>query len=544
MQVNWCKNCQSPIINQSICQCGEETKYLATDIRPVFTEERYLLYYITKNDSFLDGNVWASKSFKYYLNGKPFSLGKKDLSIDINHEYVKNEAYRYTLNESDFDQEIRRFVYNNRSYLQEKEFAAFWFIEDTIKKYAEPLAIVSFSGGKDSTLVSHLTCRALSNPSIIHLFGDTTLEFPLTYNYLSRFRKANPRIPFLVSKSEHGFFDLCQTLGPPSRVMSWCCTVFKTGPMNGIINSLAKEKTLLNFYGIRGSESFSRSEYQKTEFSDFLNLHKISSAKISPKIYKQIVSSPIFDWKDADVWLYIFAHKLDFNDSYRLGYTRVGCWCCPNNSEWSSFLTSIYMPNENAKWNNFLIDFARRIGKPDPDVYIKTGKWKARQGGAGLISKQINLEAKPCIGEEFSRTIVLTKPISEELYEYFKPFGNISKELGRKILNETIVVDRDTNQPLLMLQGKERSYNLKITAVNPSNYHLLTQRIDCQLKKYQSCIGCLGCVSVCPEGAITYVNNYYRILEHKCKSCLNCINPWNRGGCLMTKILAVKKGES
>lgn len=42
------------------------------------------------------------------------------------------------------------------------------------------------------------------------------------------------------------------------------------------------------------------------------------------------------------------------------------------------------MPEQSKKWRNFLIDFAEKIGKEDAEVYVDTGKWKARQGGNGL----------------------------------------------------------------------------------------------------------------------------------------------------------------
>ena len=41
-----------------------------------------------------------------------------------------------------------------------------------------------FSGGKDSTVTSDLVIRALSEPKILHIFGDTTLEFPETIKYV------------------------------------------------------------------------------------------------------------------------------------------------------------------------------------------------------------------------------------------------------------------------------------------------------------------------------------------------------------------------
>ena len=41
-----------------------------------------------------------------------------------------------------------------------------------------------FSGGKDSTVTADLALKALSNPHLVHIFGDTTLEFPSTIEYL------------------------------------------------------------------------------------------------------------------------------------------------------------------------------------------------------------------------------------------------------------------------------------------------------------------------------------------------------------------------
>lgn len=49
---------------------------------------------------------------------------------------------------------------------------------------------------------------------------------------------------------------------------------------------------------------------------------------------------------DIEIWLYLLGEDVDFNDAYRLGYDRVGCWCCPNNNERAQFLSSIYMPEQ------------------------------------------------------------------------------------------------------------------------------------------------------------------------------------------------------
>jgi phosphoadenosine phosphosulfate reductase len=556
MGVYWCRSCEVPIIDKEVCNCGTKTKYLAADVRPVFPEEKYLLAKMLDDNSFIKKTVWATKGHRYFIDGKSKKLPLTDLmrSVDKNKiskdmqqkDFLKEEDY------SSFNVHIQKFIDHNKDKLYEKEYAALDFIKSTVTndKYKNSLPIVSFSGGKDSTIVSHLVRRALSNPAILHIFGNTTLEFPLTYEYIERFRRENARIPFFIAKSQHDFMELCQGgvlpngngMGPPSRVMRWCCTIFKTGPINSTINSFIGDKTILTFYGIRKSESPGRSGYQQVYWNNFDKIKDTNIDK-SPKISKQRVTSPVFDWLNVDVWLYILAHSLDFNEAYRLGFTRVGCWPCPSNSSWSEFLRAIYMPEQDEKWTKFLVDFARSVGKEDAEEYVTTGKWKARQGGAGLDNKHINITAQDCVEEEYTKNYVLTRPINEELYEYFKPFGIVNKELGNKFLNEVFIIDRRTGKSIIKLQGKLGAYKLKVKVLYTKNYRLLSQRIDCQLRKFQSCIGCLGCISVCPSNAISYVDETYRINADKCTSCLECINPW-RGGCLMTKVLAVKKGAN
>ena len=168
---------------------------------------------------------------------------------------------------------------------------------------------------------------------VLHVFGDTTLEFPYTLEYKKRFNKneESQGVRVLTAKNrEKNFEQLCDVVGPPSRVMRWCCTVFKTGAIQKTIASAFKDKkNILSFQGIRRSESLSRSKYERESES--------------PKISKQTVASPIINWIDFDVWLYILTTKIDFNYAYRLGWTRVGCWCCPNNGGWSEFLAKIHL---------------------------------------------------------------------------------------------------------------------------------------------------------------------------------------------------------
>ena len=51
------------------------------------------------------------------------------------------------------------------------------------------------------------------------------------------------------------------------------------------------------------------------------------------------------------------------------------------------------------------------------------GKWKARQGGNGVdYAKKSAVSFEPCVLEENAFNYELQRPISDQLYELFKPF--------------------------------------------------------------------------------------------------------------------------
>lgn len=137
------------------------------------------------------------------------------------------------------------------------------YIQEAARGFDAGTMFVSFSGGKDSTAVSDLVMRALGRSDVLHIFGNTTLEFPQTINYVSSFRKDHPTTPMLRAENrQQDFYTLCELFGPPSRMLRWCCTIFKTGYIGDKIKrTFADAKQVLVFNGIRRNESTSRSKY-------------------------------------------------------------------------------------------------------------------------------------------------------------------------------------------------------------------------------------------------------------------------------------------
>ena len=544
IEIMWCPECKVPIIRtvndpaKHVCPlCSSRTFHLSADLRPVFPEERLLLELLLGKEpnGYLEKSVWAANS-RYYIDGKSvavdspvFQRADTDLLAEKLERYASQNSYEY------FNRYIERFVKANIERLHYLKEEAFSFVRRAAEKFDEERIVISFSGGKDSTATADVVVKALSNPSLVHIFGDTTLEFPSTIDYAKRFRKNHPQAIFEVAKNdEQVFYDVCEDIGPPARMMRWCCSMFKTGPITRIINGFYRNQQILTFYGIRKSESVSRSKY-----------NRIEDDAESVKIQQQTVASPIFFWKDIDVWLYLLAEEVDFNDAYRLGYDRVGCWCCPNNNQRAQFLSRIYMPERSKHWRDFLIHFAEKIGKPDPEVYVDSGKWKARQGGNGLASAgDVKLRFTNCTAEDHAKIYRLVRPFDDELIGMFVPFGRVAPELGKRLLKEIVVLDSRSNVPILSIQPFSQDgyeYAVKVKTMNVADHEELQRMAGYQIRKFNACRKCLKCESICRSGAISIVGDSYFIDPNKCVHCKMCMTAkYLDGGCMMDKYLRTK----
>lgn len=544
VEIMWCNHCQTPIIRttndlgKTLCPiCNNKVHYLSTDLRPVFPEERLLLELLLDKqpNEYIDKSVWAANS-RYYINGKSISISSK-LFQETNTDLIAKQLECFSSQNSydRFNEQIELFVEANKDRLHYLKDEAFEFVRKAVSRFDEEKIVISFSGGKDSTATADVVVKALSNPCLVHIFGDTTLEFPSTIEYARRFRNDHPQAIFEVARNDDQlFYDVCEDIGPPARMMRWCCSMFKTGPITRIINGFYRNQQILTFYGIRKSESVSRSKY-----------NRIEDNSESVKIQQQTVASPIFFWKDIDVWLYLLSENVDFNDAYRLGYDRVGCWCCPNNNQRAQFLSRIYMPERAKEWRSFLIKFAKKIGKPDPEVYVDSGKWKARQGGNGLPSAgDVKIRFTNCTAEEHAKIYKLVRPYDDELIGMFTPFGRLAPELGKKLLREVVILDPKSSVPILSIQPFSQDgydYAVKVKTMNVADHEELQRMVGYQIRKFNACRKCLKCESICRAGAISIIGDSYYIDPTKCVHCKMCMTAkYLDGGCMMDKYLRTK----
>ena len=275
-------------------------------------------------------------------------------------------------------------------------------VRDTIRaeylKHQSNPWVVAFSGGKDSTLLLHITWevlasmdkRKLTRP--IYIIGnDTLVESPLVINHLKdsmnlikeaaqqqdlpiRVQMTKPFVDqtFWVNVIGKGYI-------PPTRNFRWCTDRMKITPTNQIITQLTKRyKSTLLLVGTRKSESQNRRRTMEKYgvLADNVNPHSL--------IKNCYIFSPLADLSSNDVWEILIqrtppwggSHKnlislyrsagggdcplvLTKEDAPSCGTTspRFGCWTCTVVKKDRSMRGVITSEHEDGKKLEALADF-------------------------------------------------------------------------------------------------------------------------------------------------------------------------------------------
>ena len=202
--VYWCDKCNIPLYDEVCPLCGKQAHRICSDLRPVFPEERLLLEVILGEPfKYKDESVWNASGNIYYANGKRvrFSVSQT-LEIDAKEIRRQIEALSPQNSYDRFDYYIDKFLIANRKRYDYMTQESMEYIRSITKDCDPKEMFVSFSGGKDSTVVSDLVLRALGTQQILHIYGDTTLEFPQSTDYIKRFRKEHPKTPLVTSRKD------------------------------------------------------------------------------------------------------------------------------------------------------------------------------------------------------------------------------------------------------------------------------------------------------------------------------------------------------
>ncbi len=527
----WCTNCHIPLIKDICLNCGDFGIDIVTDLKPVFKEE-YNYYKETAIKKLnLSGSFFPKILYRH--KGRLISDGSKgkihfrikilqnvsntennlmeageyDISLRLKKgtKILKRSRIRnYFLEDPTYKEKL---IKGNLKYLEEIEQEAINFIKEISKKYSRYYKITSFSGGKDSTVTAYLVKKAIGDIPVV--LSDTGIEYPETIEYVKE--HGNDFGNLVILDSETDFMEMCKKLGPPSRIMRWCCFTNKGAPLSKFYANL-DYKNVLSFDGIRRDESKLRSNYPRE--------------MDNTKYEKQHSAYPILNWTTMEVWLYIFWRKLPYNNLYNHGFSRIGCWACPNNTPIDWYFFSKVYPDMVKGWFAFINKYKHQqietikkdndLGRERPTYdfsWVEDGAWKARRV---KYHNEDNLERleSPCGKHDFD--LYINNRIRKNLNEFFKVFGDPSETTlpsGQKMYR---IIHKD-----VVISYLENSKMVKFYIEDEIKAKELKKLIFRQINKSFNCVNCGACVGSCSSGAIS-VNPHFHIDEHKCVNCLIC----------------------
>lgn len=216
--------------------------------------------------------------------------------------------------------------------------------------YKQPL-ITTYSGGKDSDVLLHLTKSCLKPEEFEVLNSHTSVDAPQTvYHIREVFKELNEqgiKTTIHQPRYEDGtpitMWNLIpKKQMPPTRLARYCCKVLKETAtpnrlcMTGVREAESSKRKGRDIFNTRGGRY---SEALFFSLDHALEVHQ-ESQEIQDdawdctliktmKEHNDVVVTPIYYWSDKEVWDYIKQENIPVNPLYELGYNRVGCVGCP-----------------------------------------------------------------------------------------------------------------------------------------------------------------------------------------------------------------------
>lgn len=232
-----------------------------------------------------------------------------------------------------------------------------YLIKQAVNEFGLDKVYISYSGGKDSTVLSHIAKRLY--PNILHIFSNTTNEYPETLQHIDWELKHNgTNIITVIPRDAKGnvwtFKKVVEYYGYPifskrvsnairtyqhalsertkqnsidyidrnfkkySKYMELpisdkCCDKLKKEPLRRKAKELGLKCAIL---GILASESYQRKKDWLEYGCNVFHQRKDNQSR------------PLSFWTETDIQEYIERFDVKISTLYDMGYTRNGCMYC------------------------------------------------------------------------------------------------------------------------------------------------------------------------------------------------------------------------
>ncbi len=454
--------------------------------------------------------------------GEPLGVGyvtRDGERIGAHTVFWRDEPAYYGRGNTIWDDAVRA----NEYYLYYYKSRAIKFIHVMNEKVGKPV-IVSYSGGKDSLVALHLTLETGIRPHI--LFNNTGIEMPETVETVRRTAERYG-LPLLVADAGDAFWRAVERVGPPGKDYRWCCKVTKLAPLSRLLLERFPDGAL-NIVGQRAFESLDRAR--------------------SPRVWRNkwmpmiLNISPIQEWTQLLIWLYIWKEHLEYNPLYEKGFDRIGCFMCPAAFSAEYEFVRQTRPELWEKWERALERWADRLGLAGRlrEAYVRGGLWRwltpAVQKQRLAYRLGVELPAwrdlyRRWLRPGLERSSAADHVWEAELSEPFSPeaLGDQYSVLG------AFRVEEKTDNKIRLRGPRGVSVEHSGTTVRVKGARgilgreLLLDALKLQFR-WTHCAGCRACETSCPTGAIRVVeeNGRFRPVVDAgtcihCKLCLdNC----------------------
>jgi len=213
---------------------------------------------------------------------------------------------------------------------------------------------VSFSGGKDSTVLLHIARQLY--PNIEAVFVDTGLEYPEIRKFVATIDNVTylkPIKPFNEIIKEYGYpiisKDVALRIEYARKGSSWAINSLKGLEKDGITKSIFKQRYMKYSYLLDAPfktsskcclylkenpcHVFEKQSKKKPIIGTMASESKRREQgwlEVGCNAFdtKKPRSTPIAFWNEKDIWQYIRNYNIPYSKIYDMGYERTGCMFC------------------------------------------------------------------------------------------------------------------------------------------------------------------------------------------------------------------------